>query len=431
MKHIAIAAALAGLLGIGLVLASAETRPKIEERGKSPIANADDMPIRYALQARGAYLARVGNCIGCHTAEGGQPYAGGHRLVTSIGTFITPNITPDPETGIGHWNENDLWRALHDGKGRNGAPLYPAFPYTEYTKVTREDSDAIFAYLQSLTPVQQKNTPSQIRFPFNLRPLIYVWRALYFDPGVYQPDLKKNDEWNRGAYLVQGLGHCNACHTTRNPLGGSQGGLLGGGQLMGTNWYAPSLTSLQEASTSDWPIEEIVQLLKTGLSHRAATAGPMADVVTQSLQHLKEDDAGAMAPYLKSLPPGDPRSRGVAPPLTEEVDKLLARGGEIYKTLCEDCHGNLGQGKSNAYPALAGNRGVTLASPTNAIRSILYGGYAPVTTSSPRPYGMPPFAQVLYDEEIALVLSYIRNAWGNRGSLVTAIEVDRSRKGAQ
>ena len=331
MKHIAIAAALAGLLGIGLVLASAETRPKIEERGKSPIANADDMPIRYALQARGAYLARVGNCIGCHTAEGGQPYAGGHRLVTSIGTFITPNITPDPETGIGHWNENDLWRALHDGKGRNGAPLYPAFPYTEYTKVTREDSDAIFAYLQSLTPVQQKNTPSQIRFPFNLRPLIYVWRALYFDPGVYQPDLKKNDEWNRGAYLVQGLGHCNACHTTRNPLGGSQGGLLGGGQLMGTNWYAPSLTSLQEASTSDWPIEEIVQLLKTGLSHRAATAGPMADVVTQSLQHLKEDDARAMAVYLKSLPPGDPRSRGVAPPLTEEVDKLLARGGEIYK----------------------------------------------------------------------------------------------------
>jgi mono/diheme cytochrome c family protein len=431
MKHVAIAAALAGLLGIGLFLASDDTSSRIEENEKSPIAKADDTAAGQSLQVRGAYLAKVGNCMGCHTAQGGPPYAGGHRLVTSIGTFITPNITPDSETGIGQWNENDLWRALHDGKGRVGTPLYPAFPYTEYTKVTREDSNAIFAYLQSLTPVQQKNTPSQIRFPFNFRPLIYIWRALYFEPGAYQSDSEKNDEWNRGAYLVQGLGHCNACHTTRNPLGASQGGLLGGGQIMGSNWYAPSLTSLQEASTSDWPIHDIVQLLKTGLSSRAAMAGPMSDVVSQSLQHLKEEDAIAMAAYLKSLPLGDPRSRGVAPPLTEEVDKLLARGGEIYKTLCEDCHGNLGQGRANAYPALAGNRGVTLASPINAIRSILYGGYVPVTASNSRPYGMPPFAQLLHDEEIALVLSYIRNAWGNRGSLVTAIEVDRSRKGAQ
>jgi mono/diheme cytochrome c family protein len=431
MKTIAISVALAGLLGTGLFLASADTSFRIEGSEKSPISQLYDARVRQVLQARGAYLAQAGNCMGCHTAKGGRPYSGGHRLVTSIGTFVTPNITPDSDTGIGHWNENDFWRALHDGKGRNGTPLYPAFPYTEYTKVTREDSDAIFAYLQSLPSIQQKNPPSEIFFPFSLRPLIYIWRALYFEPGVYQPDPGKNDEWNRGGYLVQGLGHCNACHTARNPLGGSQGGLLGGGQLMGTNWYAPSLTSLQEGSISDWPIQEIVQLLKTGLSTRAATAGPMADVVSQSLQHLAEDDAHAMAAYLKSLPPSDPRSRGAAPPLTEEVDKLLARGGEIYKTLCEDCHGNLGQGRPNAYPALAGNRGVTLASPINAIRSILYGGYVPLTASNPRPYGMPPFAQMLHDDEIALVLSYIRNAWGNRGSLVTAIEVDRSRKGAQ
>jgi mono/diheme cytochrome c family protein len=430
MNRIA-AAAVLGLLGVGLLRASADTPSTSRETEKSPIAVADGTPVGDTLQARGAYLTQVGNCLGCHTAQGGQPYAGGHRLDTSIGTFITPNITPDLETGIGHWNENDMWRALHDGKGRHGAPLYPAFPYTEYTKITREDSDAIFAYLQSLPPAQQKNRSSQIRFPFNLRPLIYIWRALYFEPGVYRPDAENSDEWNRGAYLVQGLGHCNACHTTRNPLGASQGGLLGGGQIMGSNWYAPSLTSLQEASTADWPLHDIVQLLKTGLSSRAATAGPMADVVTQSLQHLNEDDARAMAVYLKSLPQGGPRSRGAAPPLTEEVDKLLAQGGEIYERLCEDCHGNLGQGRRDVYPALAGNRGVTLALPVNAIRSILYGGYAPVTERNPRPYGMPPFAQILHDEEIALVLSYIRNAWGNRGSLVTAVEVDRSRKGAQ
>jgi mono/diheme cytochrome c family protein len=200
---------------------------------------------------------------------------------------------------------------------------------------------------------------------------------------------------------------------------------------MGSNWYAPSLTSLQEASTADWSIPEIVDLLRTGLSTRAAAAGPMADVTSQSLQYLTNDDARAVAVYLQSLPRTAPHSRGVAPELTEEVDEQLRLGGKIYETHCQDCHGRSGQGAPGAYPPLAGNRGVMLASPINAIRSILYGGYGPVTESEPRPYGMPPFSQILYDKEIALVLSYIRNAWGNRGSLVTAVQVDRSRKGVQ
>jgi mono/diheme cytochrome c family protein len=394
-------------------------------------AAEDDAAQGKQQQARGAYLASIGNCMGCHTAHAGQPYAGGHSLDTPIGTFITPNITPDPETGIGRWSEDDFWRALHEGKRRDGSPLYPAFPYTEYTKITREDANAIFAYLQSLPPVQQRNLPDQIRFPFNLRPLVYLWRFLYFDQGTYRPNAAKGNEWNRGAYLVQGLGHCNACHTSRNPLGGSRGGVLSGGQIMGSNWYAPSLTSLQEASTSEWPVPEIMNLLTTGLSSRAAATGPMADVVSQSLQHLAADDAGAMAIYLQSLPRTAPHSRGVAPELTEEVDEQLRQGGKIYETYCQDCHGRFGQGSPDAYPPLAGNRGVTMASPVNAIRSILYGGYGPVTEREPKPYGMPPFSQILYDKEIALVLSYIRNAWGNRGSLVTPVQVDRSRKGVQ
>ncbi|WP_025041911.1 c-type cytochrome [Nitrosospira briensis] len=433
MKRILSAAVLAGLTGLGIFMVPVSSS-SVPAGVESPSAKPDGITGRQAqqqLRARGTYLAQAGNCMGCHTTQGGRPYAGGHVLDTSIGTFITPNITPDPETGIGLWNEEDFWRALHDGKARNGSPLYPAFPYTEYTKITREDSDAIFAYLQSLPPAQQRNRPNQIHFPFNFRPLIYIWRAFYFEQGVYRADDAKSDEWNRGAYLVQGLGHCNACHTARNPFGASQGELFGGGQLMGSNWYAPSLTSLQEASTSDWPVEDIVQLLRTGLSSRAITTGPMADVVSQSLQYLTKEDAYAMATYLKSLPETDPRSRGIAPALTEEVDRLLRQGGEIYETHCQDCHGNLGQGAPGAYPALAGNRGITLASPINAIRSILNGGYAPVIASNPRPYGMPPFAQILRDEEIALVLSYIRNAWGNRGTLVTAAQVDRSRKGAQ
>lgn len=330
--------------------------------------------------SRGAYLARAGNCMGCHTARSGdgvpdgRPYAGGHILSTSIGTFVTPNITPDPETGIGYWSEEDFWQALNAGKSRDGAPLYPAFPYTDYTKVTREDANAIFAYLQSLPPVVQHNPPNRIDFPFNFRPLLYIWRALYFTRGVYRPSSGKSDEWNRGSYLVQGLGHCNACHTTRNPLGASQGNMLGGGQIMGSNWYAPSLTSFQEVSTADWPIPEIMRLLTTGLSLRAVTTGPMADVVSDSLQHLTEADARAMAVYIKSLPPGGPHSRGPAPALTDEVDKQLRRGGDIYETHCRDCHGNFGQGQPYVYPALAGNRGVTLASPINAIRSVLNGG---------------------------------------------------------
>lgn len=429
MRYGALTTALAGLTGLGIFFAGPMTISPAAE--KQQVAEVRDVTQMEVQRVRGAYLARAGNCMGCHTAQGGRPYAGGHVLDTSVGTFVTPNITPDEETGIGLWNEEDFWRALHDGKARNGGLLYPAFPYTDYTRVTREDSNAIFAYLQSLPGVKRRNAPDRINFPFNWRPLLYVWQLIYFTPGEYRPDAAKSDEWNRGAYLVQGLGHCNACHTTRNRLGVSQGDILGGGQIMGSNWYAPSLTSLQEASTTDWSIEDISELLTTGLSSRAATAGPMADVVSQSLQYLTSDDARAMATYLKSLPESEPRSRGTAPPLTQEVDKQLQKGGQIYETYCKDCHGGLGQGASGVYPALAGNRGVTLASPINAIRSILNGGYAAVTEAQPRPYGMPPFAQILPDEEIALVLSYIRNAWGNRGSLVTAAQVDRSRKGAQ
>lgn len=429
MKYGAIATLIAAIAGAGIFLpVSTGLSPAAEK----PLPTKGQDASQLALQrARGAYLTRVGNCMGCHTARAGQPFAGGHVLDTSIGTFVTPNITPDDETGIGLWSEEAFWRALHEGKKRDGNLLYPAFPYTEYTKVTREDSDAMYAYLQSLPPVRQQNLPSRISFPFNFRPLLYIWRALYFEQGTYRPDAGKSDEWNRGAYLVQGLGHCNACHTARNPFGASDGNLLGGGQLMGSNWYAPSLTSLQEASVADWSIEDVTDLLRTGLASRAATTGPMKEVVSQSLQYLTREDARAMAAYLRSLPGSEPRSRGIAPALTEEVDRQLQKGGRIYETWCQDCHGNLGQGSPRVYPALARNRGVTLASPVNAIRSILNGGYMPVTEASPRPYGMPPFAQILPDEEIALVLSYIRNSWGNRGSLVTAPQVDRSRKGAQ
>lgn len=423
--RIIIATTLACLTGLGL---------SFELPGAPPVGAEAAIPKTAApsgqRQARGAYLAQAGNCMGCHTAQGGRPYAGGHRLSTPFGTFISPNITPDKATGIGHWNEQDFWKALHDGKSRDGRPLYPAFPYTEYTKITREDSAAIFAHLQMLSPVAQNNPPHTIDFPYNFQPLLSLWRAVYFKPGVYQVESAKSREWNRGAYLVQGLGHCNACHAERNPLGATTGDdALGGGQIMGSNWYAPSLTTRLEAGSAGWPIEEIVQLLTTGTSPRATTSGPMADVVRHSLQYLTREDARAMAVYLKSLPESAPRVQPGPPALTEQVRQWFQRGAKIYEKHCENCHGVSGQGAPGIYPPLASNRGVTMTPPINAIRSVLNGGYPPSTAGNPRPYGMPPFAQVLRDDEVALVLSYIRNAWGNRASLVTTAQVDRSREG--
>ncbi len=429
-----VAAFMLVLGGPGLPPESTDSASAAASREKAGSAGApvgaDSLRLR---QERGKYLAQVANCMGCHTAQGGPSYARGRELPTPFGTFITSNITPDDRTGIGSWNEQDFWKALHEGKSRDGRPLYPAFPYTEYTRISREDSDAIFSHLQSLAPVAQENPPGRIGFPYNFQPLLSLWRFIYFKPGVYQTDSGQSDEWNRGAYLVQGLGHCSACHAERNPLGavvGAAGGdTLGGGQIMGSNWYAPSLTSSSEAGSARWPISEIVQLLTTGVSSGATTSGPMADVVRQSLQHLTPEDARAMAVYLKSLPESAPRSRSPAQTVTEQGRAWLERGKVIYEKHCENCHGRSGEGASGIYPPLAGNRGVAMTPPVNAIRSILIGGYPPSTAGNPRPYGMPPFAQVLRDDEVAMVLSYIRTAWGNDASLVTKDQVDKSRVG--
>lgn len=380
-------------------------------------------------QIKGAYLVRAGNCMGCHTAKGGQPFAGGHRLSTSFGVFITPNITPDKETGLGDWNADDFWQALHLGKSRDGRLLYPAFPYTEYTKVIRQDADAMFAYLQSLPPVSQSNPPSEINFPYNFRPLLTIWRTLYFNAGEYETDPSKDETWNRGAYLVQGLGHCNACHTTRNLLGASQDDTLAGGQIMGVNWYAPSLASNLEAGSGDWSIDEIVELLTTGISKRALASGPMATIIGQSLQYLSPEDINAMAVYLKSITKNDTEpAPGVSfAVMTGSLRTNLDQGGQLYQKHCQSCHGVSGEGVPGIYPPLAGNRSVIMDTPLNTIRSVLNGGYPPTTAGNPRPYGMPPFQQTLRNGDVALVVSYIRNSWGNSASLVTEIEVDRSK----
>lgn len=380
------------------------------------------------LLAQGAYLARAGNCMGCHTARGGTPFAGGRPIETPFGTVFSSNLTSDRATGIGGWSSADFWQAMHDGRSKDGRLLNPAFPYTSFTQVTRADSDALFAYLQTLPPASQANTPHALRWPFGTQSAMAVWRALYFTPGVYQADAARSAEWNRGAYLVRGLGHCGSCHTPRNALGGSKSGLdLAGGMIPMQNWYAPSLMSSLEAGVADWSPQHVAALLKTGVSPRGSAAGPMAEVVRNSTQYLSADDLGAMTVFLKSLPatPQAPRAAQAAP--TEMSGAVPGIGAKLYETHCAQCHGDRGEGVGGAYPPLAQNRAVTLSDTSNLVQMVLYGGFAPATDGNPRPFGMPPFVLQLNDRNTAAVLTYIRNAWGNGASAVSELEVNRAR----
>nr|WP_309477049.1 cytochrome c [Trinickia acidisoli] len=378
---------------------------------------------------QGEYLARAGDCIACHTQPGGKLFGGGRAMPTPFGTLYSPNITPDDETGIGQWTADEFYRMMHTGRSRDGSLLYPAMPYGAYTKVSRADSDAIFAYLRSVPPVHQPNRPHEMRFPYNNRELLLGWRTLYFREGEYQADPTRSVEWNRGAYLVQGLGHCSMCHTAINALGGSsESKAFEGGLIPMQDWYAPSLTSNKEAGLGDWSIADITALLQKGASNRGAVYGPMAEVVYDSLQYLSDDDVRAMAVYLKSLPQHGAESQTAASPVSGEERDLLARlGSKIYDAQCATCHGKHGEGKLSDFPPLANNQSIQMTSAVNPIRMVLNGGYAPGTAKNPSPYGMPPFAQSLSDEEVAAVVTFIRTAWGNHGTPVTAKEANALR----
>ncbi|MEN4920742.1 cytochrome c [Achromobacter spanius] len=386
-----------------------------------PVAAAADGA---ALIERGRYLALAGNCMACHTSRGGKALAGGTPIPTPFGTVYGPNITPDTETGIGAWTADDFWQALHNGKSRDGTLLYPAFPYTEYTRVTRSDSDALFAYLRSVAPVSQPNRAPELDFPYNQRALLAAWRALYFKPGVQEPDPGQSVQWNRGRYLVEGLGHCAACHTPRNSLGATRtSDALAGGLIPVLDWYAPPLTNDMGTGMGRWTAQDIATLLKTGISGHSTVSGPMAEVVLGSTQHLSDEDALAIGVYIKSLPAtpaADATSAGGVPAAME-------LGGKIYRQQCAQCHQEDGKGSGSAWPALAGNPSVTAPSPVNAIRMVLDGGYAPATAANPRPHGMPPFGQVLNDNDIAMLVSFIRGSWGNQAGGVTPLEVKRAR----
>ena len=369
--------------------------------------------------ARGAYLARIGDCVSCHTAAGGQPFAGGYKLDTPFGYLLAPNITPDEATGIGRWSADDFYRALHEGVNKRGQDLYPVMPFDFYTRVTRADSDAIFTYLRSLQPVRNAVVVNHLRFPFNQRWSMAAWRELYFSEGSFKPDPAKPAQWNRGAYLVEGLGHCSACHSPRNALGGIEKDKAYTGATV-DGWFALNLTSNLHTGLGSWSADGIATYLKTGAVPGKTTAlGPMALVVKNSTSQMSDADLAAMATYLKDLPANSTLRSGKPAP-----DPTRVAGATLYMDHCGGCHQAGGRGLPGVFPPLAGN-GVVLASdPANILKVLLEG----VPTQG-KYIQMPGFAGLLSDAQIAELANYVRTSWGNGAAPDTsAAMVSRLRK---
>ena len=382
----------------------------------SPLQTSDNTSAEEQIEI-GRYLALAGNCMGCHTVPDGEHFAGGTPISTDFGTLYGPNITPSTEHGIGAWTADDFWNAMHDGKAPDGTPLYPAFPYPQYTHMTRSDTDAIYAYLLSLPAFDTPRRPHDLDFPYNQRRLLTLWRAVYFEPGTLEPDPSQDKVWNRGRYLVEGLGHCAACHTPRNQWHANDlRRSFEGAAMMDSQWYATPLTG-DAGGLGNWSSEDIVQLLRTGISKHGTAAGPMSEIVSDSTQYLRDDDLNAMATYLKSLPP---RSNTPSAPRASEY--IMTAGGKLYEQHCVLCHQASGEGSLPAWPPLAGNSSVLAESPNNVVLMLLKGGYAPTTQDNPMPHGMPPY-HALSDSEIAALATYIRNSWGNQAGAVDAHQI--------
>ncbi len=375
----------------------------------------------HSMVERGRYLAEAGDCAACHTAPGGQPFAGARAVPTPFGTIYSTNITPDKKTGIGNWTEEQFYRAMHEGIRRDGKHLYPAFPYPWYTKLTRDDVDALKAFLETLPPVRQENKASELPWPLSVREVMSGWNEMFFHAGEYKPDPNQSAEWNRGAYLVEGLGHCGACHTPKNMVGAvkTRHRLEGG---YGENWYATSLTNDVRDGLGDWTLDDIVTYLKTGSNLKAAATGPMAEVIENSTQHLGDTDLHAVAVYLKSV-------RGRSEEQKVEGDQQrLARGEAVYRDQCAGCHMENGTGQERAFPPLRGNAVVQAKEPGTMLHMILDGAQIAATKSNPSGLKMPSFDWKLSDQDVADLATYLRAAWGNKASPVSVSDVKKTRE---
>jgi mono/diheme cytochrome c family protein len=372
---------------------------------------------------RGHYLAIAGDCAACHTLPGSRyDFAGGRAIETPFGQILAPNITPDSETGIGAWTDDEFVNALTKGTGRDGTRLYPAMPYTYYTKLTRDDALAIRAYLNTVPAVRNPVNPNQLPFPFNIRASLIGWNTLFFTPGTFQPNPNKSAEWNRGAYLAEGLTHCGMCHTPKNFLGGDKTSeSLRGYPLQG--WFAPNITNNSRQGLGDWSVDEIATYLKTGHNSTSAATGLMSEMVTRSASLMTDADLKAIATYLKDQP-----SKNENQATSDKPDQAVMKiGAAIYADECAGCHAANGKGASGLFPSLDGSPAVQQTDPTTLLHVVLRGARSAATDGAPTGAAMPQFDWILNDGQVAAVLTYIRNAWGNAASPVSVSEVNKTR----
>ena len=372
--------------------------------------------------ARGKALTVAADCAGCHTADPARPFAGGKRIDTPFGGIYSPNLTPDRDTGLGAWSDEDFRRALRDGVAPGGARYYPAFPYPYFTKLTREDIVAIRAYLQTLAPVHSVTPPPELRWPLNYRILMRAWNGLFFRPGLFEPNQSKSAQWNRGAYLVQSAAHCGACHTPKNVFGADKPGRAYGGGLV-QGWFAPRLDSAPRGGLKSWSADDLVEYLQSGRNGRSHADGPMAEVVVNSTSKMSDGDVRAIATYLKDLPAGTPEPLVAPPPPTQMAD-----GEKLYRGACIACHEVDGSGSPRIYPPLPGNANLQSADAASTLRIILDGAETVTTPRAPNSGSMPAYSAKLSDQQIADVATYIRNSWGNAAPAVTSAEVAAARK---
>ena len=372
--------------------------------------------------ARGKALTVAADCAGCHTADPSKPFAGGKRIDTPFGGIYSPNLTPDRETGLGAWSNEEFYRALHDGVARDGSRYYPAFPYPNFTKITRDDILAIRAYLATLTPFRNIKPPPELRWPLNYRVVMRGWDLLFFRPGTFEVNPNKSEEWNRGAYLVEGAAHCGGCHTPKNMFGADKRGQpYGGGRVQG--WFAPRLDSADRGGLKSWSADDIVEYLQSGRNGRSHAGKLMAEVVVNSTSKMSDADVRAIAVYLKDLPAGTPEPAVTPPPQAE-----MAAGAAVYARACIACHEADGSGAPRIYPPLPGNANLQSDDPSSTLRIILDGAQTVTTPRAPNTGSMPAYARELSDQQIADVANYIRNSWGNAASLVTPAQVAKARR---
>ncbi len=378
----------------------------------APDGDSAAVPADPATLERGHYLARIGDCVACHTARGGEPLAGGRAFATPWGTLYSSNLTSDPEHGIGAWSAAQFRHALAHGVGRSGL-LYPAFPFENFQHLDPADADAIFAWLRSQAPVAKPPPHNTVTGFAGWRPALIAWRMLFHRPWQLVSDPSRGETWNRGRYLVEGLAHCTMCHGERSAFGAmNRSRRFVGGRILGQGWVAPPLDG---EALSHWSVDDLSDYLRTGVAPQSGAFGPMAEVVGASLQHLSEYDARAIAEYILSLPPLPQRP---APPARPARDLIGPASTALYERHCADCHGRDGRGRDRAYPPLDGNPQVVANDPVNLIRVTLFGAAPPTTAGNPAPHSMPPFADRVSEADLVAILNHVRGSWSNRAGAI-------------